>query len=206
MIPSTAKRLYTRKKNELSKLAEEFNAVRNIDISPQNIVRVKHLHGTLQSNYDAYLDRKRELEDIVPDETERARTILPDDEDMELTVWRDLQSVNAKLLQVDADIAAEEARRREEQAAAEARCRDEEAAAEASHMRDMERRQLEFRLAAHELECQVRMEELRGQRSPGVQANVNNLGHLPKISLVRFGGESLKFSEFWGKLSIIDRL
>ncbi|KAL1447493.1 hypothetical protein WDU94_015566 [Cyamophila willieti] len=210
----TARSLYTRKKNELRKVVQPFDENRDTDITSQNVVLLRSLRDQVQTAFDLFLEKKQELEGIVPNEADRVRTILPEDEDLELSIWCSLQTFRAKLLQFETnderrreEQAAAEALRREEQAAAEALRREEqvvaealrrheEAAAETRHRREMERRELEHQIVRSELEYQVRR-EAACERPTTVQQHVNNLGHLPKISLLKYGGDRLGFIEFW---------
>ncbi|KAL1447024.1 hypothetical protein WDU94_005612, partial [Cyamophila willieti] len=98
---------------------------------------------------------------------------------------RQLAEADERRRQVEAD------ERRQLAEADERRQEAEDKRRELEHHRIVEKRQIDLEIVSKELENDRR--------------NFVNHGHLPKISLIRFGGDSLSFSEFWDNFqSLID--
>ncbi|KAL1448445.1 hypothetical protein WDU94_012212 [Cyamophila willieti] len=203
-----ARAQYTKKKNELKRWWTQLEGNENEEVTERNIVLKKALKNKIQSTLDQCSENRMALENLVPDEEERERTILPEDEELQLSVSISLQILAANIEQAEVTILenrqqadADERRRQAEADADERRQEAEDKRRELEHHRIVEKRQIDLEIVSKELQIQTRRDELQRERP----AEVVNHGHLPKISLVRFGGDSLSFSEFWDNFqSLID--
>ncbi|KAI5724381.1 hypothetical protein M8J77_001983 [Diaphorina citri] len=199
-------------KNRSSAQQQEYVT---LHITDENFEQLSEVFNRVNEVYKVLLDKKDTLEDIVPDDAERGRTILPEDEDICTAAFEVIVEFEARLKQ--AARAIEDTQRKEQ---------DERQRRQAEERRQAEVRQFDLRqkeidlqmkefdtnvrtreleVKETELRCQVSVEELKAKvqlaSTSADNSRSGSLGHLPKVSLMRFGRNALEFNEFWDNFS-----
>ncbi|KAI5692329.1 hypothetical protein M8J77_012963 [Diaphorina citri] len=220
---SAVKGQFTRRKKELKVGLSLLKNKKDIDITDENFEQLSEVFNRVNEVYKVLLDKKDTLEDIVPDDAER-RTILPEDEDMCTAAFEIIVEFEAKLKQAARAIEDAQRQRKEQDAQRkeqDARQRRQEEERRQAEVRQFDLRQKEIDLQMKEfdanvrtrelevketeLRCQVNIEELKAKvqlaSTSADNSRSGSLGHLPKVSLMRFGGNALEFNEFWDNFS-----
>ncbi|KAI5755098.1 hypothetical protein M8J77_014175 [Diaphorina citri] len=201
---------FTRRKKELKVGLSLLNNKKDIDITDENFEQLSEVFNRVNEVYKVLLDKKDTLENIVPDDAERGRTILPEDEEMCTAAFEVIVEFEARLKQAARAIEDERQRRQAEerrQAQAEVRQFDLRQKEIDLQMKEFDAnvRTRELEVKETELRCQVNIEELKAKvqlaSTSADNSRSGSLGHLPKVSLMRFGGDALAFNEFWDNFS-----